>query len=328
MNKLVRLAVSALLLTWVGYHTDWSAVGSAFANLGVSYWLLGMGLLVVTQLVSAARWLYFARHMRFDAPLSHLAGFYFIGMYFNLMLPTAVGGDVVRAWYLDSGRGRRLAALGAVLLDRLSGLFVLVAMACVASLLCPDLPPWILWSVWSVAGCGVLGVALLPLFARYSPFGRQRLGQLVTLLQTLAKPSLLVGPTLLSLFVQAANVIIVWLIGLALGVPVPFAFYWVLVPMVSLLTMLPISVNGMGVREGAVAVMLAPLGIAHGPALTLALLWFAVYAAVSLLGGVVYLFGRFPKPNSAAAPAALDENHGPLDRHPDQGREGQLERAA
>src|SRR5207237_734616 len=81
---------------------------------------------------------------------------------FNLLLPTSVGGDVVRAWYLDGHSGRRLAAFVAVFLDRLSGLLVLIAMACVAVTVCPlELPAWIAWSVWGTACAAVLGLAAL-----------------------------------------------------------------------------------------------------------------------------------------------------------------------
>ncbi len=96
----------------------------------------------------------------------------------------------------------------------------------------------------------------------------------------------------LSLLVQAGNVLVVWLIGQAIHAPVPAAYYWVMVPMVSLLTLLPISVNGMGVREEATILFLAPLGVAAGTALTLSVLWFAVSATVSLVGGAVYLLGQ------------------------------------
>ena len=74
-----------------------------------------------------------ARSLEFERPLRHLVGYYFIGMYFSLLLPTSVGGDVVRAWYLDGGTRRRLGAFATVFLDRLSGLIVLLAMACLSA---------------------------------------------------------------------------------------------------------------------------------------------------------------------------------------------------
>jgi hypothetical protein len=84
----------------------------------------------------------------------------------------------------------------------------------------------------------------------------------------------------------------------------------------------------MGVREGAMVVFLAPLGVSQGTALTLAFLWFAVFAAVSLAGGLVYLFGHFPVPAVRAGADEGQGDHGPVDRDPDQGRARQLKAVA
>jgi len=330
LNKALRLGVSAVLLSWVAWHTHWDQVSQAFAQLRVELWMTAIGTLVLTQVASAARWQLLARPLGFERPLWQYTGFYFIGMYFNLLLPTSVGGDVVRAWYLDGRSGRRLAAFVAVFLDRLSGLLVLLAMACVAVALCPlELPAWIPRSVWCTAGCAVAGLALLPLAARRSKHARLRASQLHSALDTLRCPRLLAATTLLSLVVQAANVLVVWLVGTAIGAEVPGAFYWILVPMISLLTLLPISVNGMGLREGGMALFLAPLGVGEGTALTLSLMWFAVITAASLAGGFVYLFGRFPRPEAPADLAdEVQADEGSIGGDPDQGRKGQFKTAA
>ena len=121
--------------------------------------------------------------------------------------------------------------------------------------------------------------------------------------------------------------------GVALGADIPAAYYWVFVPMVSLLTLLPLSVNGMGVREGGTVLFLAPLGVPAATALTLSFLWFAVHLACSLVGGLIYLLGVVPAGATRAETAAGQESghgpsDGPLDRGADQGRAGQLNRAA
>jgi glycosyltransferase 2 family protein len=105
----------------------------------------------------------------------------------------------------------------------------------------------------------------------------------------------LIAVTILSLVVQVANIVIAWLVGQGLGLQVPPLYYGVLIPLVSVLTLLPISLNGMGLREGGTVLLLAPLGIESAPAVTLSLLIFAVYTAASLAGGVVYLFGSSPR---------------------------------
>ena len=334
VNRILRIAVSVALLTWVGYKTNWAEVRTSFVNLRWELWAAAVGLLILSQVASALRWKYYADQLSLRRSLTQLTGFYFIGMFFNLLLPTSVGGDVVRVWYLDAKSGRRLPAFASVFLDRLNGLLVLMALACLAVIFSPmELPPWITYSVWGIAGCGVLGLLGLQILARLKQLSPTRMEQLRTTLSIFSMPRILAATLALSLFVQAANVAIVWLVGEAIHAPIPGAFFWVMVPMVSLLTLLPISVNGMGVREKATVLFLAPLGIAEGTALTLSMLWFAVYATVSLLGGAVYYFGHFPKPETPAAdtPAlaqGTEVTYGTFRGDSDQGRAGQHRHAA
>jgi hypothetical protein len=121
--------------------------------------------------------------------------------------------------------------------------------------------------------------------------------------------------------------------------PVPASFYWILVPMVSLLVMVPVSVNGMGVREWALAIFLAPLGVTGGAAVSLAWLWFAVYTCAGLVGGLVYLAtghrlsaaGSHQLMADGRGPEADPErraDHGTVGNHSDQGRAGQPRAAA
>src|SRR5262249_33990365 len=134
-------------------------------------------------------------------------------------------------------------------------------------------------------------------------------------------PGLLLGTSGLSIGVQVANVLVVWLIGRALDVAVPAVYYSILVPMVTLFTLLPISLNGMGIREGSTVLFLAPLGVGEGMALCLAILWFFVLTTVSLCGGVVYFFGCFPRPE-------VQPPHESIRRDPHQRRAGQSQAAA
>jgi uncharacterized membrane protein YbhN (UPF0104 family) len=322
VSKTLRLIISALLLAWLASRLSWAQLGREFAHLRLEWWLAAAGLYVLTQVVSAFRWQLLAGPLGFQQTLRQFTGYYFIGMFFNLFLPTSVGGDVIRALYLDGGGGRKLPAFLSTFLDRFSGLLVLLALACSALALNPiPLPVWISLCVWGAAGCAALGMAALLATIRWTGrFTRVRRLREAVLIY-LDHPHLLVYGSALSVVVQAANVIVVWLAGQALGLSVPAAYYWILVPMVTLLTLLPISLNGMGIREGGTILFLAPLGIDETAALSLAFLWFAVFTAVSLLGGSVYLFGRFPRPQ-------VQDSHGSVDRDSDQGRARQPKAAA
>jgi uncharacterized membrane protein YbhN (UPF0104 family) len=295
MNKKLRILVSVALLCWLAWRTDWPQIRQAAPDFRIGPWLAALGLYVVLQMISGLRWQLLARPLGFPGSVWQFTRLYFIGMFFNLFLPTSVGGDVIRAWYL--GGRSDVSAFLSVLMDRLSGLAVLLALACVAVVFCPvALPGWIAASVWCTAGAGLAGVILSPALLQ----GARRFGKMQKLAERslvyLQRPLLLMETTVLSLFIQAGNIVLVWLVGQAIRAPVPAYYYWIMVPMVTLLTLAPISLNGMGIREGATILFLTPLGISHATALSLAILWFAVFTAASLLGGVLYLINGMPKP--------------------------------
>jgi uncharacterized membrane protein YbhN (UPF0104 family) len=318
----LRFLVSAVLLGWLAWRMNWAQLGDALGQLRPTPWLAAVGLYLLTQVVSAVRWRQLARPLGFDGSLGSFVRFYFVGMYFNLFLPTSVGGDVIRAWYLDGGSGRRLAAFLGVFVDRFSGLLVLLALACLATAFCPAMvPAWVPASVWATGACAAVCLAVLPLLARLTGRFERPRRLLAGAGSYLGRPRLLVSTTALSLVVQAANVVVVWLVGLALAAPIPAGYYWVLVPMVTLMTLFPISLNGMGVREGGMALFLAPLGVPEATAVSLAFLWFLVFTAASLCGAGVYLFGSLPRPQGAT-------HDGSVSGDPGQGRAGQPKAAA
>ena len=330
MNKYLRIAISAALLGFFAWKTNWTEVGAKFAHLHFEMWFAAVGFLILAQIASARRWQLFAQELRFDRTIQQYCSYYFVGTYFNLMLPTSVGGDVVRVLHLDGKSGRKWAAFASVFLERLNGLLVLIALACVGILMAPaDLPWWIPASVWGIAGCAALGMASIPLVKNWRLLPEARRQQLQLAWDLLRAPKLLTETTIMSVLVQLAGVAILCCISVGLGLNVPFAYYCVLGPMVSLLTLLPVSVNGMGFREGGTVLFLAPLGVDDATALTLAFLWFAVNVAVQLTRRRLVSTSSGPTRRGASEVVTEGTNdHGLNDRNPDQGREGQPAQAA
>jgi uncharacterized protein (TIRG00374 family) len=336
-KRLARFGCSAVILGWVAAKTDWAQVTATVRGLRWSAALASFGVLLAAQVVSALRWQWLARPLGFHGPLRRYVGYYFVGMFFNLLLPTSVGGDAIRAVYLNNASGRPVAAVLSVLLDRLSGLLVLLGVACVATLVCPvPLPAWVQLAVAAAALAAMFGLSLSPwmtgVVARLDVTGDGLRHRVLAKLSRLAEstrdalavyrraPRLILSSTALSALVQASSVLQVGLLGLAVGLDVPWAVYGVAAPMVALLTLLPISLNGMGVREVGMALFLAPAGVPREQAVIVAFLWFLTQTAAGLLGSGVYLAGR-----SARSEVRHDDAVG---HHPDQGRAGQRRPAA
>jgi uncharacterized protein (TIRG00374 family) len=320
IKRLLKIGVSAAILGALALKTDWEHVSTTVRGLRWNYALASFGVLLAAQVVSALRWQWLARPLGFDGPLPRYVGIYFIGMFFNLVLPTSVGGDAVRAVYLNGGSGRKVPAVLSVLLDRLSGLLLLLVVACVAAVICPvALPPWVKLSVAGSAAAAVVGLTLAPWIASKAASGLAinggklaRFGRLAASINAATsvyrrEPQLIVSSTVLSAIVQASSVLQVALLGAAVGLDLPWSVYGVAAPMVALLTLLPVSLNGMGVREAGMVLFLAPAGVPAGSAMAVAFLWFLAQTAAGLIGGAVYLAagGRAPAAGSEDQPTFL-----------------------
>src|SRR6266481_2701197 len=154
-----RIFVTLGLALWLVLRTDGQQLREATRHWRVEFWLASVGLYVVLQIISGLRWQLLTKPLGFQKSVFECVRYYFIAMFFNLFLPTSVGGDVVRAWYLDGGSGRKASAFVTVLVDRLSGLMVLLALACVAVAFCPlSLPAWITWGVCGTGAGAVAGL--------------------------------------------------------------------------------------------------------------------------------------------------------------------------
>jgi len=336
----LRWGGSLVLLIVLATRLNWAQVGASFASLRVELWLLAVLLYAVCQVMSSVRWRLLSGVVGFRGRVHRFVGMYFVGSFFNLLLPTSVGGDVVRIYHLSrmpfEGRaGRRTLATLSVFVDRVSGLTVLVAIACLAAWLSPlHLPTWSSVAV-ALAGVGVfaglVGIAMGSYLARWVlprlPNSWQPpLARLLTAAKLYMRhPKVLIGATLLSCAVQGLNVVVVWCIGLGLGINVPLVCYGVLVPLTTLLTLLPISLNGMGLREAGYALLMRPLGVAAPVAVTLSFLSFLAMVVVSLFG-LVYMSGRSTRIPSDANEEKEHERS--LGGDSDQGRTGQSSAAA
>jgi uncharacterized protein (TIRG00374 family) len=351
VKKKWRLVGSVVLVAVLAWRIDWAQAGAALARADWALWAAGLGVYLFAQAVSALRWRMLARVQGLGGSYGRYLGYYFIGMFFNLLLPTSIGGDMVRTWYLSTREAdalprerRRVAAFLSVIGDRLNGLVALIVVAVAAALVCPTpLPSWIAWIVAGLAGAMVAGLVAAPFLARKRPttsrdregavepspppHGRGSSASLLYWLSACAAeyrkaPGALLVATLLSFVVQGANVLLAGLMGLALGLSVPAAYYGILAPLVALAALLPISLNGMGLRELATVVLLKPMGVGAAEAVTQAVLAFAVAAAASLGGAGVLLLGRFPRPEEVR-----DDDHA-VGGDSDQGRVRQPPAAA
>ncbi|MCS7159733.1 MAG: lysylphosphatidylglycerol synthase transmembrane domain-containing protein, partial [Gemmatales bacterium] len=131
--------------------------------------VLACGLYAVAQVLSSWRWHWLAQSLGLEVTIGRLVQLYFVGMFFNLFLPTSMGGDVVRSWLLTRlPAGTSFGqAFASVISERLNGLVALLLLGCGASLIVADvLPAWQIGLIWGLGIGGIAGLGLLPVLGR------------------------------------------------------------------------------------------------------------------------------------------------------------------
>ena len=302
LGRWLKPAVTIALYLFVFYWTDFRAILGRLRTAELAPLAAAILLYAAGQTLSALKWRLLLRPVRLTTSFARLVGFYFTGMFFNLFLPTIVGGDAVKALLLARETGAPARATMSVFMERNTGLCALLAVALV----------WLLSLGYVIANVTLMSPMAYHLVDRViaaTPLSRMR-PRAATLYQAVA-PYKAAVPTLaaalvLSLAFQLLVIAVVFLNARALNLVVPISAVAVFVPLVSLAGMVPVSVNGLGVREALYILLFGQIGVTAEVAVSLALLYLAVTVVASLPGGVVYALQRTPLGIAATGEAAPD----------------------
>ena len=295
LGSVLRIALSLGLLALVLRQVGWEQTWEAFRGAQWSYLAAALGLAFASIVVRAFRWKILLDALGVRASLLRLTRLYFIGTFFSTFLPTGVGGDVVRAYELAKQSERPAEVVGTVLLDRAAGLLVLFLMAAAAlpfshRLIGPEIA--VLIVTLTVLGWGALALLLrrdwlerLGLL-RWISRGRALEQVYESVYACGTRPT---GRALAaSLGLNALLIGMNYLIGLSLGVFVSLWYYLLFVPIISFLLVLPISLSGLGLREGGYVYLFAQAGVPAPLALTISLMVYAFNVATGSIGGILY----------------------------------------
>jgi len=306
-KTLLKAAGSALLVALVLTRVDVRDVVSAGA--GAKGWLvlLAASLHLVGYLVSAVRWRILLAGLGADVPLGTLVSSYLVGSFFNSFLPTTVGGDVVRIW--DTARHAGGAkATAAVLVERATGVGALLVMAGAALAVSPRLMVAAPAAAWMAAGFAGVGIALVLMARRVARRSAGSEGKLHRVLRAVSmyatsKRELIVA-CVLGVVLQLNVALHYYILSEALGQNVTPLAFLLITPVLMIVLMLPVSINGIGLREVAFIQLMGPFGVSAASAVALSVLSYLLVTAFGLIGGVVYVLRQARASSRAAQPAA------------------------
>jgi len=305
---LTKVLVSSGLLVFFFTRIHFERFLHTLAGADFNYVAIGLIVYLATQLVSALRWAVLSRPLGFDTRYKDFSLYYLIGMFFNLFAPSTVGGDVTRVYYLardgdkHPGKGWAVSTIPAavsVFMDRAVGMTVLLWLGATALALFPyyAVPSGIRSLTFALSLALVAGGLLVPVLRRLLPDDGHPIVVKLRLAMRAYHDHWGVIPQaiLLSFVLHLVQAWIHFLMGKALHINIPFSFCLILYPLVGTFAAIPVSLNGIGLREGGYLFLLGLIGVSTEHGIAFGLLLFLIVVVDSLIGGLLFLLKQSPK---------------------------------
>ena len=298
MLLIFKFLITAACLWWLSRYVDAYAIRQSLAEFNWGVILAGIVLHVGAYMVGAVRWWYLFSYLAGPVPFVQVLPSYYLGVFFNNFLPSAYGGDLARSARLYMSGLSVYALAGSAVMDRLLGLAAVIVIGGLALAL-TDVGPFshLAWVAFAGGAAVVLLAATLialPGWSRAldSRYGHRwpRVSALLVGFQSYRKaPRLMLKAFLLSVLNQLLVVVVFIMLAREAEFPVPDLQLIVLLMLVFLVASLPVSLGGLGPREGVLLALLLPFGVEATTVLAVSIAYLAVLWA-SALPGLFMLF--------------------------------------
>jgi uncharacterized protein (TIRG00374 family) len=304
LKMVLSIGLFAYVVAKVSPGDIWATVRPADPMLLVA----AAGLFFVSSLIGSWLWARLLHAQGVSIPYTKAASYYFVGLFFNNFLPSNIGGDIARISDASKHASNVSSVFSATLMDRLIGVLAIGLVAVVASVAALDHV-----RLYAIYGA-IFTVFLIALGLFLSIFNRRLLEAFEWPFRALGwhsverwiarimddlhgfrtERSAMLQAFLASTAVQVSRILVHYIVGLALGVRLAAGYYFLFVPVLAALVSLPISLNGLGVREGAAVVLFQMAGLTREQAFTIPFLTYLISVLISLLGGLIFLL-RTPR---------------------------------
>ena len=298
-KSLIKLALSILMVGIVLRSVDFQNLRTTFLTMSPGAVILVVVGYTIGQLISSVKWWTIARSGGITTPYTSALKAYFIGMFLNCFSFGMLGGDAARGILVAQGQPKKTEGLASVVADRIHGLIVLSGIALVTSAImgrdrvAPDLIQLLLLLVLGCTAGWIIGPWILPRlpFMKTTKIGL-KLQQVMTIFPRDLKTLTII--TSLSVVFHLLQISLHWVMAYGMGITISFTTLLLVIPFVNIVCSLPISWNGLGVREKAYTYFLAtaPAIVTYEQAVAFGAIWLLAVTVSSAIGGIVAMMSE------------------------------------
>ncbi len=306
MNKklIIKLLISLILIGVILWKVNLDDLYNAIKNADLFIMILGFSLTIPAIFISTVKWGVLLKAQGIRKPgFMRLMALYYIGIFFSNFLPTEIGGDLYRSYDVGKANGKHAESLAAVTMERITGFSAIVLLAMVGLFInwsiADDL--YITYVVFGSFGTVALTLCLLfnkrfvKWFKRRMNYSflekvMEKLQSFYTALTIYKKNTyMLIKAMVISFLFQILVISNVYVFLVCLNIEFSFLQLILIVPIIGLIGILPITINSIGLREGAFVYLFAQMGVSPSQALALALLFRLGILIVGIVGGGLYV---------------------------------------
>jgi hypothetical protein len=302
LKAIISIALLALLI-WI---SNVGEIINVMSGADMRYYAAAFALFLFQQVVVTYCWQLLLVAQKNAVPFLQTLKVHFVGSFFGTFLPSSISMDVVRAYHLSRYLRRGVDAASSMFVTRVAGFGINFLLALIVAIpVCRANNDFqILWAVaistfvffaaiwvtlhrWSLqAISGILRRFNLAKIAEKLAYFRE------SILDVAVSKSAMLKVLALSVFFQMLGVVIIYVVGRAVSIELDFWHYCIYVPLITAIAVLPVSVLGIGIREGAFVFFFTQAGVPKAAALSLSLLLFSQSLLMAAMGGIWYLFDK------------------------------------
>lgn len=298
MITLIKLLVSIMLFGIAFRLVDGKEIVQLVSNANFSYIALAILFQVTSTSIASYRWSLIMKALNFHLPFSYYLSHYFKGSFFNQALPGSIGGDALRGIDLGKLGYSKKEAFAGIFIDRIVGLSGLLVLNLIANLFSENiLPFWLYHLINMICIIGISGFIVLSLLHIIPILSRYRVTRIFSSLslrfrKVYADQKSIIVQIGLSVMIHFLSILSIFEIARSLGLSLPLTTFLVVVPPVFLLTILPISLAGWGIRETAMVGIFMLIGAPKEEVLSISIMYGVMLIIASLPGLIVWYRGK------------------------------------
>lgn len=298
----LKIVITLILLIYIIDKLNFERFLKLVREAQLIYIIIALLILAFSYFVNTYAWRLLLGAQGIKVPLSKLASYYLIGLFFNNFLLSSVGGDIVKAYQLARYTQKTVDSSVSIVASRFATIFALLILCLISSIIGNKL---------EIAGSLFLFLAFLCslilififfninflswLKSWFNSFWSARVRDLIFQIHSSVSsyknnPLVVFKVVIFSLTFQIISILVPYVISLALGLKISIFYFLIFIPLIRIVILLPISFNGLGLREGAYVTLFSQIGVSPEMSFSISILGYFMLTCISLIGGILYLF--------------------------------------